>query len=105
MIHLSYSMLVALVIAAAVAAFWYDGTRAREAANRIAADACRRRSLQLLDGTVALATLRPRIDRHGLRMERTYVFDYAVEGVKRARGFIILLGQDMQHLGFEGGVG
>lgn len=103
MIHLSYSMLLALVVAVAVLAFWYDGSRAREVANRIAADACRRRSLQLLDGTVALAALRPRIDRYGLRMERTYVFDYAVEGVQRSRGFIILLGQEVQHLGFEGG--
>jgi len=101
MIHLSYSLLVAVVLAAAALGYWYDGARAREAANRIAADACRRRSLQLLDGTVALASLRPRLDGRGLRFERTYVFDYAVDGVRRASGFVIMLGQDMQHIGFE----
>lgn len=104
MIHLSYSLLVAVVLAAAALGYWYDGARAREAANRIAADACRRRSLQLLDGTVALASLRPRLDGRGLRFERTYVFDYAVDGVRRASGFVIMLGQDMLHVGFEGGV-
>jgi hypothetical protein len=101
MIHLSYSMLVFTVLTAAAVGLWYDGARAREAANRIAADACRRRSLQLLDGTVALAGFRPRLDRHGLRIERTYVFDYAVDGVMRASGFIIMVGQEMEHLGLE----
>ena len=78
MIHLSYSMLVALVIAVAVAAFWYDGTRAREAANRIAADACRRRSLQLLDGTVALA-----LPVAALAAELTIAAEFTEEALQR----------------------
>lgn len=101
MIHLTYSMVVLIVAAAAVVAFWLDSARAREEANRVAAEACRRRSLQLLDGTVALAALRPRIDRRGPRIERTYVFDYAVDGVSRARGFVIMAGRQPQHVGFE----
>jgi hypothetical protein len=73
--------------------------RAREAANRVAIDACGRRSLQFLDGTVALTKLRPRLDDGRLRIERTYVFDYAVDGVERASGFVIMLGHDVQHVG------
>lgn len=98
---LTFSGLMLLVLLAAALAFWYDGAHVRETANRIAIDACKRRSLQLLDGTVALAKLRPRLDRAGLRFERTYVFDYAAGGGGRASGFIIMLGHDLQHVGFE----
>src|SRR5690606_19201323 len=103
MIHLSYSLLVTVVIAALLVGYWYDSIRAREAANRIAADACERRSLQFLDGTVALVSLRPRVDRLGFRFERTYTFDYTVDGMLRASGFVIMLGQELTHVGFHGG--
>ena len=104
MIHLTLSKLLVMVLIAVVVILWYDSIRVREEANRIAAEACRRRSLQMLDGTVALAGLRPRFDlRNGLRLERTYVFDYAVDEVFRATGFIIMLGHHVQHLGLERG--
>lgn len=74
--------------------------RAREIANAVAMDACRRRDLQFLDGTVALAGLRPRVGKSGVRIERTYVFDYATGGTERASGFLIMLGQDVLHVGF-----
>jgi hypothetical protein len=86
-------------LALAALGIWNDSMRAREAANRVAVDACRRRSLQFLDGTVALAKLRPRFDEGGLRIERTYVFDYAIDGVERASGFVIMLGREVQHVG------
>lgn len=102
MFQFDYSTLLLLMLLAAVVGVWHDNIRAREAANRVAAEACRRRELQMLDGTVALAALRPRFDwRNGLRIERTYVFDYAVDGVLRATGFIIMLGHVAQHVGLE----
>lgn len=99
MVPLSFSTLIGMVLVLAVLGLWYDNARVREAANRIALDACRRRSLQFLDGTVALAGLRLRLDRGGLCIERTYVFDYAAGGVGRASGFVIMRGQEMQHMG------
>jgi hypothetical protein len=98
---LTFSTLVLLVLLAAAFAFWYDSTHVRETANRFAIDACKRRSLQLLDGTVALAKLRPRLDSVGLRIERTYVFDYSSSGGGRASGFVIMLGHEIQHVGLE----
>ena len=98
---LTFSTLIFTVLGLAALGFWYDGWRVREAANRVAIDACRRLSLQFLDGTVALATLRPRLNRAGLRIERTYVFDYAADGVERASGFVIMLGHEIQHVGME----
>lgn len=103
MTGLDYSTLIVFMLLAAVVGVWYDSIRVRETANRVAAEACKRRSLQMLDGTVALASLRPRFDfRNGPRIERTYVFDYAVDGVLRSTGFIIMVGHDVQHLGLEG---
>jgi len=98
---LTFSTLILIVLAAAAIGIWQDGMRARETANRIAMDACRRRSLQFLDGTVALAKLRPRVDRAGVRIERTYIFDYAVGGAGRSSGFVIMLGHEIQHVGLE----
>jgi hypothetical protein len=90
---------VLLVLGLIAFAVWNDGMRAREAANRVAVDACERQSLQFLDGTVALAKLRPRIGKGGLHIERTYVFDYAVDGVHRASGFVVMLGREVRHVG------
>ena len=99
--YLSRSFIVLVVVLLAAVGIWYASMRARETANRLAADACRRRSLQLLDGTVALSGLRPRLAEGGLRMQRTYVFDFTADGVSRASGFIIMLGPRMQHIGLD----
>lgn len=99
--YLSGSFLALVATLLAAVAVWYASMRAREAANRLAADACRRRSLQLLDGTVALSGLRPRLAEGGLRLQRTYVFDFTADGVSRASGFIIMLGRRMQHIGLD----
>lgn len=101
MFFLNWSSLLVVAAALAVVGVWYESARAREAANRVAVDACRRRSLQFLDGTVALTVLRPRLGRGGLRIERTYVFDYAGEGGARSSGFIIMLGDELRHIGFD----
>ncbi len=100
--NLSLSSLSIAVVVIALGAFWYDSMRVREAANRIAERTCSQQGLQFLDGTVSLAALRPRLAGGGLRLERTYVFDYAVDGVLRASGFIIMLGRRMQHVGVSG---
>ena len=99
---LSLSTLASMLGVLAAAGFWYDTMRVREAANRVAASTCQRQGLQLLDGTVALSSLRPRLASGGLRIERTYVFDYTVDGVLRASGFIIMLGRRLQHVGMTG---
>jgi hypothetical protein len=98
-VSLSLSSLGLACLLIGVAVFWYDSMRVREAANVIAASACSRQGLQFLDGTVALSALRPRLAGGGLRLQRTYVFDYTVDGVLRASGFIIMLGLHLEHLG------
>jgi hypothetical protein len=80
---------------------WDSALGAREAANRIARDACSRAVVQLLDGTVAFAGFRLR--RAGrLELLRTYTFDYTTDGVDRAQGFVVMSGGRVEAVGLAG---
>jgi Protein of unknown function (DUF3301) len=79
---------------------WHTSLAAREAANRIARDACSRAVVQLLDGTVAFAGFRLRADSRGRRrLLRTYTFDYTCDGFERSQGFIVLSGRHLEAVG------
>jgi hypothetical protein len=93
-----------LVVAAAALLgsykYWQVSMDAREAANRIAKDACSRAVVQLLDGTVAFAGFRVAKDALGKRrLQRTYVFDYTNDGFERSQGFIVLAGGRLEAVG------
>jgi hypothetical protein len=82
---------------------WQISMDAREAANRIAKDACSRAVVQFLDDTVAFAGFRLARDSRGKRrLLRTYTFDYTADGFERAQGFIVLAGQQLQAVGLAG---
>jgi hypothetical protein len=83
--------------------YWQLAMDAREAANRIAKDACSRAVVQLLDGTVAFAGFRMPKDAHGRRrLQRTYTFDYTNDGIERYQGFIVLAGGRLEAVGLAG---
>jgi len=90
-----------LAIAALLAAWaWHATLRAREYANRIAAETCRKLNVQFLDGTVAFTRMRPDRDVTGrLALRRSYVFDYTEDGLTRRQGFVILRGGDLEAVG------
>ena len=82
---------------------WQLSLDAREAANRIAKDACSRAVVQFLDGTVAFAGFRLTRNAQGKRrLLRTYTFDYTSDGVERAQGFIVLAGMRLEAVGLAG---
>ena len=96
-----------LVLAAAGLAggykVWQTSLDAREAANRIAKDACSRAVVQFLDGTVAFAGFRWVHQPTGRRrLLRTYTFDYTSDGFERAQGFIVLAGLKLEAVGLAG---
>jgi hypothetical protein len=99
-----YIMLVA--IAACLAGtykIWQISLDTREAANRIARDACSGAVVQLLDGTVAFAGFRLSRGPSGKRrLLRTYTFDYTSDGFERAQGFIVLAGGRLEAVGLAG---
>lgn len=73
--------------------FWVDTLNAREAGMAAAREACRAASLQLLDDTVATASVRlGRNDRGHVVIRRVYQFEYSDTGDNRRNGSVTLLG-------------
>ncbi|MCB1957496.1 MAG: DUF3301 domain-containing protein [Rhodocyclaceae bacterium] len=74
--------------------FWVDTLRAREAGMQAVRQACKAAGLQLLDDTVATASLRlGRQDNGHVAFRRVYAFEYSDTGDNRRQGSVTLLGQ------------
>jgi len=94
------SGLLLLVLLGLIVWFWQDTLRARELALRAAGEACRNQQLQLLDGTVTLHRLALQRSKQGrVTLQRTFQFNYSVEGDDRRTGFIITLGNLVEQVG------
>ena len=81
-----------LLLIAFLVWFWFDSTRSHELAVQITSRLCLKHDVQLLDETVALRRLGLSWPREGLRLKRTYRFDYTIEGTERRTGSLVLLG-------------
>lgn len=81
--------------------FWLDSLRAREFAIEICKAACAQHDIQLLDQTVALQHLRLAWPPDGVRVRRTYRFEFSTEGLARHRGHLTLLGLTLEELHFD----
>ena len=100
--ELTWSLLCALAALAAMAGFWLSSLRAREAANSAAGGTCRQIGAQFLDDTVAFQRLRAIRGPDGwLAFERTYQFEYSLDGATRRRGFVIVAGRDVETVGLD----
>ncbi len=83
-----------------VGVFWHGALRARERANEIAIETCRRLNVQFLDGTVAFSAMRPARDSSGdWSWRRSYTFDYTDDGMRRHQGFVVLVGNVVEAVG------
>ena len=92
----------AIVLLLAGTAFWIDSLRARELAVRAGRSACERYALQFLDDTVSFARLGlGRNGEGGLRIARTYKFEFSDTGNNRREGAIHLLGAEVEDLRLE----
>jgi hypothetical protein len=76
--------------------FWLDSARAREMATAICSKACKLRGVQFLDQTVALSSMGIGRTNNGLRLRRTFRFDYSEEGMTRHTGHIVIIGIQLQ---------
>lgn len=82
-----------LALIAAAVWFWIDTLRAREAGIAAVRRACQAAGLQLLDDTVATASLRlGRNDNGHVQIRRVYAFEYSDTGDNRRDGSVTLLG-------------
>jgi len=100
--ELSWGLLVLLVAGAAVGWFWQEPLAARERANEEALDTCRSIGAALLHGTVAFQSLRLVRPRGGaVVIERTYVFEYTLDGANVLQGFLVMTGRHVETLGLQ----
>jgi hypothetical protein len=100
----AWSALVFILAAVALGWFWHDSLAARESANAAAQEACDRLGLQLLDGTVAFVRLGlTRAHSGHVTLRRTYVFDYTANSIERRQGFLVLVGRQIESVGYAPG--
>ena len=91
-----------LLVFAGFAVFWNDALITRERANDAARETCASTCGALLDGTVVFRKLKVVRGRGGrLAFERTYVFDYTLDGQTRQQGFIVMFGQRVDSIGLD----
>jgi Protein of unknown function (DUF3301) len=101
-VDLSWSLLLLFAGLAGAAALWHTTLGARELANEAAQETCVRLGARMLDGTVAFRRLRPVRGVDGwLELERTYVFEYTLDGATRRQGFVIVAGKAVESVGLE----
>ena len=71
--------------------FWKASLEGRDLAIRSAREICKHNSIQFLDGTASLQSIKPYYSRSGgPGLRRTYTFEYSDDGIKRQTGCIMM---------------
>jgi hypothetical protein len=87
------TLVILMIVTAMAFAFWSAGRAAAERAEALGRDACRAASVQWLDQSVHAIGLRLcRHDNGWLGLERTFRFDYSINGDDRRIGRLVLRG-------------
>lgn len=92
-----------MILGAAAFSFWSAGRAAAERAEALGRDACRNAGVQWLDQSVHATGMRLcRHDNGWLGLERTFRFDYSLDGQDRHIGRMVLRGERL--IAFSGPV-
>lgn len=95
--------LIALTLLLSLLWFWSDTLRSRELALKTSSHLCHQIDVQLLDQSVVLQRLRLKRNHNGyLVLQRSYQFEFSIDGVDRYRGHVVLMGRrlastEMEH--------
>jgi hypothetical protein len=101
-VELTWGLLLALIAFTVFAAFWQDALGTRERANEAARETCAATGAALLDETVAFRSLKVVRGLGGrLAFERTYLFEYTLDGQTRRQGFIVMFGRRVDSIGLD----
>ena len=86
--------LILLAVFLSLIWLWWDSMQAREVAVAAARAACEAESLQFLDDTVGIASIKPARNADGrLLLQRAYDFEFSDNGDNRIRGSVVTLGR------------
>ena len=88
--------LTSLLVLGALTWLWFDSLRARDLCIATAKSLCATEGLQLLDDTVAIASMKPvRGDGGQLVLRRVYGFEYSDTGDNRRQGSVVMQGHQV----------
>lgn len=88
------TLVILMILTAMAFSFWSAGRAAAERAETLGRDACRIAGVQWLDQSVHAIGLRLcRHDNGWLGLERTFRFDYSINGEDRHIGRLVLRGE------------
>ncbi len=91
-----------LALVTTVIGLWWHGFKIKERALSIVKKRCQDLDLQFLDQTVALRSLKLKRSEGGqLQVRRVYSFEFSSTGEERYRGYITLLGQQVEEVMLE----
>ncbi len=93
--HENFAIIMLLII---IGWLFLDSLRSQERAITICGRACKERDVQLLDQTVSLHRVGIRWGTEGVKLRRTYRFDYSDDGEDRHMGHLILIGIRQEEL-------
>ncbi|RDZ29230.1 DUF3301 domain-containing protein [Lysobacter silvisoli] len=97
------TLILLMILGAAVVSYWSAGRAAAERAEALGREACRRAGVQWLDQSVHATGLRLcRHDNGWLGLERSFRFDYSIDGEDRHAGRLVLRGDKL--IAFSGPV-
>lgn len=88
------TLVILMILTAMAFSFWSAGRAAAERAEAVGRDACRIAGVQWLDQSVhAIGFRLCRHDNGWLGLERTFRFDYSINGEDRHIGRLVLRGE------------
>jgi len=88
------TLVILMIVTAMAFSFWSAGRAAAERAETLGRDACETARVQWLDQSVHAIGLRLcRHDNGRLGLERTFRFDYSINGADRHIGRLVLRGE------------
>ncbi|MHB1173591.1 MAG: DUF3301 domain-containing protein [Sulfuriferula sp.] len=94
--------LVVVAVLGALAWFWLDSLKTREIAIAAAKRACDTDAVQLLDDTVAMASIRLARNPNGqVSLRRFYRFEFSDTGDNRRGGMVLMLGSAVENVRLE----
>ena len=95
--------ILALLLFAALAWYWYNGMQAREQAIAAGRRTCNEAGVQFLDESVALARIRLARNSQGqLQFQRHYRFEFSETGDNRRPAEVSMLGNRVEWINLDG---
>ena len=98
----SIAKLLLLILAGAIAVYWWQSGIFKGRARELATAHCRQMGLQLLDQSMVITRIRPALSNSGkIEFRRTYQFEFASIGDRRYQGQLVMQGMRLKSIELE----